>query len=201
MSTDRDILDLILEHHRWFRDQFVELDKLRADAAGADELGAVWEPLADLLDVHAAAEEEIFYPELLRTGETDPEEETLDAIGDHNEIRDGVQDARSHATGSDEWWAGVGAAREANDEHMAEEEREGLADFRATAPVRLRRSMGERFAEFIAENPTSESVRTSDLDPEEYVAEIEDEIADEHAAAAPDRSARGTLAIGSLKGR
>lgn len=34
-----------------------------------DQLHAIWEPLAALLEVHAAAEEAIFYPQLLRRGE------------------------------------------------------------------------------------------------------------------------------------
>lgn len=50
--------------------------------------------------------------------------ETLDAIGDHNDIRDGVRAANAAAVGTDDWWAGVGSARVANDDHMAEEERD-----------------------------------------------------------------------------
>ncbi len=70
----------------------------------------MWDPLAARLDVHAIAEEEIFYPELLRVGE-DPEDETLDAIGDHNDIRDGVHEAARHPLGTESGgtrWAGRG---------------------------------------------------------------------------------------------
>jgi hypothetical protein len=48
-----------------------------------------------MLDVHAYIEEKIFYPQLLQRGADDPEGETLDAIGDHNDIRDGVGDANA----------------------------------------------------------------------------------------------------------
>ena len=41
-----------------------------------------------------------------------------------------MRDAERHPVGSDAWWESVGRARVANDEHMAEEEREALADFR-----------------------------------------------------------------------
>src|ERR1700712_3485921 len=123
-----DITELILSEHTWFREQFAALDGVAAqtplDPAAVAEL---WTPLAQRLDVHAIAEEQIFYPQLLRVGE-DPEEETLDAIGDHNDIRDGLHDAARHPVGTDEWWAAVGRAREANDEHMGEEEHEGLAN-------------------------------------------------------------------------
>ncbi len=50
--------------------------------------------------MHAQAEEIYFYPELLKLGErlhpkddpteTEEAEETDDAIGDHNDIRDGI---------------------------------------------------------------------------------------------------------------
>src|SRR5690349_8765351 len=78
----------------------------------------------------------------------DARDETLDAIGDHNEIRDAVHAAAREEVGTEGWWAAVRAARVANDEHMAEEERDGLPDFRAHAPSRLRRSLGRRFVEF-----------------------------------------------------
>lgn len=196
MTDQRDILAQILDDHTWFRQQFLHLDELRADTATPAELAAVWTPLAARLDVHAAAEEKVFYPELLRRGADDPEEETLDAIGDHNDIRDGVRDAGEATVGDDGWWAAVRATREANDEHMAEEEREGIADFRSHAPARLRRSLGEQFTAFLAEHRTSDEVDTSDVDPQSYVADIEAEI----DAEANDGEHAGSLNIGSLKG-
>ncbi|NLU84221.1 hemerythrin domain-containing protein [Rhodococcus sp. HNM0569] len=196
-----DITDLIFEDHTWFREQFAVLDDLRATRtttqAGTAELERVWRPLADRLDVHAVAEEEIFYPQLLRVGE-DPEDETLDAIGDHNDIRDGVRDAENVDVGSDEWWAAVDRARLANDEHRAEEEREGLANFRRTAPSGLREALGRRFAAYFAEHPSRATVDTSDKDPEEYVEANEDT----GSSAGPERTPEaGGLGIGSLKGQ
>ena len=116
-----DITVLILGDHEWFREQFARLDNLQArTSVRKDALEKVWRPLADKLDVHAYIEEKIFYPQLLTRGVDDPEGETLDAIGDHNDIRDGVRDANAAAIGTDEWWAAVGRAREANDEHIGE---------------------------------------------------------------------------------
>jgi hypothetical protein len=154
----------------------------------------VWGPLATKLDLHAIAEEEIFYPQLLRRGTEDPEEATLDAIGDHNDIRDGVHAAEAHTVGTPEWWAAVTAAREANDEHMAEEEREGIADFRANAPAGLREALGRQFARFFEQHPTTDGVNVSDKNPERYVENIERDIAQ-------TRAGDGSLGIGSLKGQ
>lgn len=182
-----------MDDHAWFREQFAALDELQAqsplDAAAVER---VWAPLAARLDVHAIAEEKIFYPQLLRVGAEDPVEETLDAIGDHNEIRDGVHDAARHPIGTPEWWAAVGEARKANDEHMGEEEREGLSDFRLHASAGLRAALGAQFSDFLDAHRTTSGLDTADKDPQEYVAAVEDEI---HASDPEDIS----LGIGSLK--
>ncbi len=194
-----DITALILEDHTWFRQQFAALDELQGQSPlDVEAVTAIWRPLAARLDMHAIAEEEIFYPQLLKRGEEDPEAETLDAIGDHNDIRDGVHDADRHPVGTAEWWAAVGAAREANDEHMAEEEREGLADFRQHAPAGLRESLGKRFTEFLDRHPTTAGVDTDDKDPEGYVRAVEREL---HPATDEASGGDGSLGIGSLKGR
>ncbi|MET0698392.1 MAG: hemerythrin domain-containing protein [Mycobacterium sp.] len=188
-----DITMLILDDHTWFREQFAQLDYLQArrpDDSAA--LQKVWRPLADKLDVHAYIEEKIFYPQLLQRGADDPEGETLDAIGDHNDIRDGVRDANAADVGSDEWWAAVGRAREANDEHMGEEEREGLSDFRRHAPVGLREALGAQYREFMTQHPTTAGLQIADRDPQAYVDAYE---------ATPQQPKDTSLGIGSLKGQ
>ncbi|MEN0140136.1 MAG: hemerythrin domain-containing protein [Rhodococcus sp. (in: high G+C Gram-positive bacteria)] len=189
-----DIIELIFDDHEWFRRQFAALDELKSRRrVESTAVEAVWTPLAKRLDLHAAAEEEIFYPQLLRVGEdAEAEAETLDAIGDHNDIRDGVRAAAGNPILSEEWWAAVGRTRRANDEHMAEEEREGLADFR-TAPDDLRESLGRRFAEYFLIHRSLSDVDTSDKDPEEYVREVEEDLVEDDNP--------GSLRIGSLKGR
>ena len=108
-----------------------------------------------------------------------------------NDIRDAVRAADSAEAGSAEWWDAVGRARQANDEHMSEEEREGLSDFRRHAPVGLREALGRQYSEFVAEHPTTEGVPIVDRDPEGYVEDVEN--------ARPRRSDY-SLGIGSLKG-
>jgi Hemerythrin HHE cation binding domain len=187
-----DITKSILTDHDWFREQFARLDELQAQTpVNQRALERVWRPLADKLDVHAYIEEKIFYPQLLQRGTADAEGETLDAIGDHNDIRDGVRDANAAAIASDEWWAAVGRTRLANDDHMGEEEREGLADFRRHAPIGLREALGRQYREFMAQHPTTQGLSIVDRDPEAYVEEQE----------GTTRSPRTdfSLGIGSLK--
>ena len=174
-----DITMRILADHTWFREQFAQLDYLQAaDPVDLEALQRVWRPLADKLDVHAYIEERIFYPQLLKRGVADPEEETLDAIGDHNDIRDGVVAADAEEVGSQAWWAAVGEARKANDEHMGEEEREGLSDFRRNASAELSEALGDQYAEFMAAHPTTKGIDVTDRDPQAYVDDVQEVIED-----------------------
>jgi hypothetical protein len=192
-----DITDLILADHSWFREQFAALDDLQGRTPlDTDAVRRVWDPLARHLDVHAVAEEEIFYPQLLAKGE-DPEDETLDAIGDHNDIRDGAHDADRHPVGTTEWWAAVGRTRQANDEHMAEEEEEGLSDFRRHAASGLRESLGTRWGEFLEQHRGAAGLDVRDKDPEGYVQGMEREM----GVGGGDGGADTSLGIGSLKER
>jgi Hemerythrin HHE cation binding domain len=108
-----DITELILDDHQEQRRLFAILEQVgRADI---DALSALWGRLASFLELHAAAEEEVFYPALLQSGlaahrASSVEGETLDAIHDHNEIRDAVAEVAGHAVGSDGWFAAVAAA-------------------------------------------------------------------------------------------
>ncbi len=187
-----DITQLILDDHHEQRRLFAILEQIGSADTGA--LADVWGRLAAFLEVHAAAEEEIFYPELVRLAIgprplASAEPETIDAIYDHNEIRDAVAAASAHALASPGWLAAVAAANRANSDHMAEEEREGLTDFRRRVSLADRHRLAVAFAAFEARHVTG--VRPVDKDPQEYVRLIEQA---EQAGRAP-----GSLGIGSLK--
>jgi Hemerythrin HHE cation binding domain len=186
-----DITQLILDDHYEQRRLFAIMDQI--DRADTEVLSAVWARLASFLELHAAAEEAIFYPELLQVGiaarrTAGVEEETLDAIHDHNEIRDAVAEVARHPVGSDGWFAAVATTNQVNGDHMAEEEREGLTDFRRLAGLQLRHDLAVAFAAFQARNYTG--VQPRDLDPGEYVREVEE---------GERPSANGSLRIGSLR--
>ncbi len=158
-----DITDLVLEDHHRQRRMFAILDGI--DRSDTSSLSAVWNELAEFLEVHAAAEEKVLYPVVLDVSDPDASE-TKDAIGDHNDIRDAVGRASQCAVGSDEWWEAVGAARAANTEHMGEEEDEVLPHFRANADVATRDELGRAF-----EVAKTQQLDVSDKDPDEYVEE------------------------------
>ncbi len=166
-----DICDVILFQHHQQRRQFAVLDDW--DRSDTEGLAAVWAKLAGFLEVHALSEEKYFYPRVLEVGQgaggaDSAAEETEDAIGDHNDIRDAIARAGNEQVGSDAWWQAVIDARLANSDHMAEEEREDLADFRQHASLQERHDIAVQFLRFEAQHV--DGVESHDLDPEEYVA-------------------------------
>ena len=166
-----DITQLILDDHHEQRRLFSILDEIDPDDVRA--LAAIWARLAAFLEIHAEAEERIFYPALLAVGEgaggkDDAEDETEHAIRDHNKIRAAVAAVAKHKVGSPGWYAAVAAANKENGDHMAEEEREGLTDFRRTADLAARHNLAVAFAAFEAMN--FEGVRPVQKDPKAYVA-------------------------------
>ena len=188
-----DITELILDDHHEQRRLFAILEQV--DRTNTDVLSAIWGRLAAFLELHAKAEEEIFYPALLQVGlearrKADVEEETIDAIGDHNQIRDAVTESAKHQVGSDPWYAAVTAANLANSDHMAEEEREGLTDFRRLASLQRRHELGVAFTAYEARNYGG--ITPEDKDPETYVREEEQIVA---------ASGDGSLSVGSLRGQ
>ena len=169
-----DIVEVILNDHHEQRRRFALLDEMHGSEPS--DLEAVWNQLRILLEVHAKGEEDLFYPALLKLGEgaggkDSPEDETTDAIHDHNEIRDAISEVSRHEAGTREWWAALAKVNEANGDHMAEEEREGLTDFRQHASLELRHRLGLSFAIF--ESKHAGGIKARDVSPEEYVRENE----------------------------
>jgi hypothetical protein len=169
-----DITQLILDDHYAQRRLFAILEQLRS--TDKVTLAAVWSRLSEFLEIHAATEEEIFYPALLRAGlrsghAKDAEGETLDAIKDHNEIRDAIAEVARHEVGTPSWQEAVAAVNRANGDHMAEEEREGLTDLRRTGSLQLRHDLAVAFIGFEAHHHLG--VNPVDRDPATYVREAE----------------------------
>lgn len=166
-----DITEEIQRQHDEQRHAFALLEEWPRD--DTDGLAAVWGRLAILLENHAEAEERYFYPELLKLGTgagdaPDVEEEAEDAVHDHNNIRKAIRRARRAKTGSKAWWTAVTDCNVANSTHMAEEERQDLADFRQQASLELRHEVAVKFLRYEAiKGATGEA--PVDKDPEEFV--------------------------------
>ncbi len=159
-----DVTELILDDHATFRRLFARLD----DATTNDERREIWVALAPLLSAHVIAEEQTFYPALLKAAHDDAD--VKDMIHDHNEIRDAVHAADTCEAGSPEWHKHVAQARKANSDHMAEEERETLPAARKHIATEDRVHLGLAFLRVRNAYPSG-SLRDldRDKDPETYV--------------------------------
>jgi hypothetical protein len=167
-----DITQLILDDHHEQRRLFALLEEI--GSKDKDSLAAIWGRLSAFLEVHAEAEERHFYPGLLKMGQgaggkPTAAAETKDAIKDHNEIRDAVAAVAKFPVGGAEWIAALAKANEANSDHMGEEERQGLTDFRRHVDLDTRHRLGIAFAVFEAANITG--VKPVDKDPKKYIAD------------------------------
>ena len=167
-----DITQLILDEHAQQRKLFALIEEVGPGDTAA--LASLWNRLRALLDSHAEAEERYFYPRLMQigTGGNDADsaaDETEDAIEDHNEIRDTAKAVDKEAIGSAAWFEALGKCNEANSDHMAEEERQGLTDFREHASLEERHALGIKFAVFEADHRMG--VEPVDKDPKKWVKE------------------------------
>ena len=168
-----DITQLIVDDHTEQRRLFALIEELSPSDTAA--LTAVWTRLRVLLDTHALAEERFFYPELLKVGrgadDESPADETRDAIKDHNEIRDTAANVDREQVGSDDWFEAVAACNKANSDHMGEEERQGLTDFREHVSLDERHKLGVQFLQFESEHLTGDGVKPVDRNVEAYILE------------------------------
>ncbi len=200
-----DITEIIQHQHDEQRRMFAYLEQWPRD--DKEGLAAVWKRLAILLETHAEAEERYFYPELLRigTGGADAEsteEEVEDAVKDHNEIRAAVRAADDHEAGSDGWWTAVIDANVHNSDHMGEEERQDLADFRQQASLELRHEVAVKFLRYESQT-AAEGVEPKDKDPEQFVEDFGKQLEPDGGpqAAADSESAAKQMAADAAAGR
>lgn len=156
--SEFEVTALVLSEHEAFRRAFADLEH-------AEDPGAAWRQVADRLEVHAVAEEQLFYPELARAA-ADGEAETVTAVREHNDIRHAVRAVDALEAGADDWWVAVRAAQEVNAEHMAEEEREFIPDFRAGVDEQHREVLGMRWLQFHDDHDRAEGLDGTDADPE-----------------------------------
>ncbi len=189
-----DICEIILDQHHQQRRLFAQLEEFPRD--DTEGLAAVWRQLETLLELHAEAEERYYYPELVKlgTGAADAEsneEQVSDALKDHNELRDAIGRVRAADTGSDDWWTAVIDANTTNSDHMAEEERQDLADFRQQASLELRHTIAVQFLKHVAAHQ-GERVKAENKDPDEYIDDATMAPRSDAELAASDKQATQT---------
>lgn len=155
--SEFEITALVLSEHEAFRREFAALEE-------AGDLAEAWSALAARLEVHAVAEEELFYPRLAQETSATTEDGEA-AVHDHNEIRHAVAAVEDHTAGDEAWWDAVRAAQQVNADHMAEEERDFLPPFKAGLDGDEREELGMRWLQFHDEHDGARGLSGQDADP------------------------------------
>jgi anti-sigma B factor antagonist len=114
----------------------------------ASALATVWDRLADMIEVHTAAEEEICYLPMVAASSWS-REQMQDAVAELGEIRDAAGEARLLPVCSRSWWRAVTAALSACVEHFDHQEQGVLADFRSRVDRTLRQQLGGQWSAFV----------------------------------------------------
>ena len=161
--SDFEITALVLAEHEVFRRDFAALEELTGE-----ELAAAWEALHAKLEVHAVAEEQLFYPLLAQ--EADGEDETAEGVHDHNEIRHAAAAVSEHEIGSEGWWEAVRTTRQVNADHMAEEEVDFFPPFKEAVDDEQREALGLRWLAFHDEHEEADGLSGEDAEVAEVVA-------------------------------
>jgi hemerythrin-like domain-containing protein len=156
--SEYEITALVMSEHDAFRRAFSTLNE-------ADDLAVAWTELAERLEVHAVAEERLFYP-VLADEVDDGVDETKTAVREHNDIRHAVADVAEHKVGSTAWWDAVGNAQQVNGDHMAEEEREFIPGFKEGVDADRRDELGMEWLKLHDEHDHARGLSGADADPQ-----------------------------------
>ncbi|MGY2067022.1 Rieske 2Fe-2S domain-containing protein [Blastococcus sp. SYSU DS0619] len=165
VGPDLDITVLVELEHDAMRSQFEAIDAL----TDADELSKAWAVLAELLEVHASGEEAVLYPELARAAD-EGVEEARHAVREHNELRDSVAAVQQHEAGSKDWWEALRHARQVNEEHLDEEERDALPLFRESTERAHREKAGREWIAFHEQHQHARGLSGEHVDPEDVAS-------------------------------
>jgi len=168
-GPDMDITVLVEREHAVIRRQFEAIETL----SDTHELDTAWAALTEFLEVHASGEESLLYPKLARVAD-DGVEEAEHAVRDHNEIRDSVRAVHEQDVGSEAWWQAFRKAREVNETHLQEEERDALPSFRDSTERARREELGREWAGFHEEHQHGRGLSGDDVDPGAVIDDVGD---------------------------
>jgi DUF438 domain-containing protein len=121
------------------------------------------------LEVHAVAEEQLFYPLLAQEG-AGGEQETAEGVHDHNEIRHAAAAVGEQQVGSEGWWEAVRTTRQVNADHMTKEETDFFPAFKEAVDEEQHEALGMRWLAFHDEHEQADGLSGGDADVAEVVA-------------------------------
>jgi hemerythrin superfamily protein len=107
--------ELLARDHRAVRDLFLQFERTSLDDGSTRQ--DLFDRIVEELDVHAKAEEEVFYP-----GVREVSRRTDDAEAGHAHLRTVIGEVREHEPASSEFTAGVRLVKRIVLAHVMEEE-------------------------------------------------------------------------------
>jgi hypothetical protein len=169
-----DITKIILSEHEEFKSLFKEISSLESHHhQDKEDLHHRWKNLADYLELHASAEEALFYPKALKQVK-DSEEDTKHAVKDHNEIRETTRAVAKEETGTEGWWKAFNEMKDATIEHLEEEEEDVIPPFQKEVPEEEKNEIGRQWREFCANHSGAKGLSGNKKDPQKYVEKHEE---------------------------
>lgn len=147
-----DVVELVLAGQQrisFLRQALCHAGHLAGGENSGSALATVWDQLADLITVQAAAAKEICYLPMVAVSSWS-REQMGEAVAAFDGICEAVADARLKPVGSRSWWQVVEAALSAVAEHFSRQREGVLADFRGRADRSLRRRLGGQWSAFTA---------------------------------------------------
>jgi hypothetical protein len=154
-----DIIELIMADHRRIRRLQAGL-RAAARLCGSEPswvLPRTWDGLAEVIQTHITAEEEICWPAVSAAGLDDPAE-VQELIADAEDIREAIAEAALQPAGSPGWWRAVNDALGDCSCCLDREERGLLVTLARHADPVLRDRLGLQWLTFLAAHSSDRAV-------------------------------------------
>jgi hypothetical protein len=146
-----DIIELIRADHRRIR-RLEAVLRAAARSCGSEPgwvLPRTWDGLAEAIEAHITAEQEICWPAVSSASPQDPAE-LREAAADNEEIRETIAEAARQPTASPSWWRAVNDTLRTCSCHLDREEHGLLPCLARSTGRALRDQLGRQWLAFVS---------------------------------------------------
>jgi hemerythrin superfamily protein len=164
-----DAIALLKQDHKTVERLFKEFEKLQKRGGTAAEKKKVVSSIIKELSVHAAIEEEIFYPDV-REQDSDSEDTVLESLEEHHIVKWTCSELQKMSPTDERYDAKVTVLMESVRHHVKEEETELFPEVRKALGRKTLAEMGERLEKLKTKVPKKPTPRAPDTPPGNKVA-------------------------------
>jgi hemerythrin superfamily protein len=163
-----DAITLLKKDHKTVEGLFKEFEKLQKKGTAAQKKKVVTSVIKEL-SVHAAIEEEIFYPDV-RSEDDEEEDDVLEALEEHHIVKWTCDELSKMSPSDERYDAKMTVLIEMVRHHVKEEEEEMFPQVRKALGRKTLLEMGDRLEKLKKKAPKSPSPRSPDTPPGNKVA-------------------------------